>query len=311
MKTMPTTDLIRVPCPLCGDAATRPERTVAGFALERCGGCGFVFVNPQPTNEALGQIYGKRDTDELVRLYSRIQNADVEWQQDRILDLLDRYRPKRGRLLDFGCGAGYFAQRAAQRGWKATGLELGPWCREAAAHRGFDDVVIGSLAEGVFPPASFDVVTANQVLEHLPEPRRDLARIAEVIRPGGLFYANVPNYRCLSIVLGRDDFEHNTPPQHLNYFTPASLAKLARDAGLRVLRVSSYGGLKWENLLGRRTRSSITAAYEHNSSAGESVAAPAARPPLLKRLARPAADLLLYRGAKVGIALEVIAVKPG
>ena len=107
-------------------------------------------MNPQPTAEALGQIYGERDTDELVRLYSRIQNADVERQQDRILDLLDRCRPQRGRLLDFGCGAGYFAQRAVARGWKATGLELGSWCREAAARRGFDDVVIGSLAEGIF-----------------------------------------------------------------------------------------------------------------------------------------------------------------
>ena len=119
----------------------------------------------------------------------------------------------------------------------------------------------------------------------------------------------MPNYRCLSIVLGRDDFEHNTPPQHLNYFTPRSLAKLGASAGLRVLRVSSYGGLKWENLLGRRTRSSITAAYDHGAAA----AAPAAtaKQPLLKRITRPATDLLLYRGAKVGIALEIIAVRPG
>src|SRR5204862_145453 len=117
-----------------------------------------VFVNPQPTAAELGRIYGDRDTEELIRLYSRIQGLDVERQQDRILDLLGRYRPGRGRLLDFGCGAGYFAQRAAARGWDAAGLELGAWCREAALRRGFDRVVIGSLEDNVFAPETFDVV---------------------------------------------------------------------------------------------------------------------------------------------------------
>lgn len=297
-------ELTRVRCPICDSAESRPERTIASFALERCRACRFVFVNPQPTEAALNQIYAVRDAEELIQLYSRIQNADVERQQDRILDLLECYLPNRGRLLDFGCGAGYFAERAAQRGWDATGLDLGDWCREAAKRRGFNNVVIGSLSDGVFPPGHFDIVTANQVLEHLPHPRQTLAEIHAAIRPGGFFYANVPNYRCLSILLGKDDFEHNAPPQHLNYFTPRSFKPLLENQGFQVLRISTDGGLKWENLLGRRTKSSITAAYEPSAP---DQSRPTARTPMMKRLLRPAADLLLYRWAKVGIALEVLA----
>ncbi len=216
-------ELIRVPCPICAGPKSRPERGVAGFSLERCSACGFVYVNPQPGEAELTQVYAVRDAEQLITLHSRIQNADVEQQQDRILKSLERFLPGRGRLLDFGCGAGYFAERAAKRGWDATGIDLGDWCREAAHRRGFEKVTVGSLAGSVFPPGHFDVVTANQVLEHLPNPRATLAQIQAAIRPGGYFYANVPNYRCLSILLGRDDFEHNTPPQHLNYFTPRSL----------------------------------------------------------------------------------------
>jgi SAM-dependent methyltransferase len=308
---MNAADLIRIDCPICRHGESRPERTVAGYGLERCRDCGFVFVNPQPSEEELTRIYAVRDVEELIRLYSRIQNADVERQQDRILDLLERYLPNRGRLLDFGCGAGYFAERAARRGWQASGIELGHWCREAAQRRGFENVFIGSLADGVFPPGHFDIVCANQVLEHLPNPRQTLTQIHAVIRPGGFFYANVPNYRCLSILLGKDDFEHNTPPQHLNYFTPRSFTQLLKSAGLNVRLASTYGGLKWENLVGCRTKSTITAAYDAPlDSAPAREPRPAARESFLKRLIRPPVDLLFYGWAKVGIALEAVAKRP-
>lgn len=301
----------RVRCAICRSDESRPERVIAGYRLERCRKCGFVFVNPQPSAADLSEIYSVRDAEELIRLYSRIQNADVERQQDRIFGLVEKYLPNRGRLLDFGCGAGYFAERAANRGWEAFGLELGEWGREAARRRGFENVVIGSLDAAPFPPCHFDLATVNQVLEHLHDPLEILVQIRSVIRPGGFFYANVPNYQCLSILLGKDDFEHNSPPQHLNYFTPRSLNRLLTSSGFRVLRISTYGGLKWENLFGRRTTSTITAAYSATNPLDAANCQATARPSIPKRLLRPIVDVLLYRRAKVGMALEAVAVKAG
>jgi SAM-dependent methyltransferase len=151
------------------------------------------------------------------------------------------------------------------------------------------------------------------VFEHLPRPLDELEEIRRVLRPGGVLYINVPNYQCLSIVLGRDDFELNTPPEHVTYFTPRTLAQLVARAGFVVLRTASYGGLKWENLLGRPISSEIAEAVRPLD---------AAKPPQWRRgtpparsgpptLAGRAARNLFYGRLKVGMTLELFARHDG
>lgn len=292
----------------------RYERTVREFTLERCRRCGMVFANPQYSQEKMQRVYHDRDTDKLIRLYAQAATPAVLAEFDRLLDKVDAMRPGRGRLLDFGCGPGYFFERAGQRGWEAHGNDYGSWVEQAAAVRGVKNVHVGPLRDQGFPDGYFDVVCANQVLEHIPFPKEDLREVGRVLRPGGLFYVSVPNYQCLSIVLGRDDFELNEPPQHVNYFTPKSLGGLLTACDFEILGVSTYGGLKWENLIGRRIESDIATAYRN---VGVVSAAPPANgkasdpagEPLLKKIARPLVDTLLYRMAKVGMCLEVFTQK--
>src|ERR1044071_1858537 len=95
-KTLP--DLVRVPCALCGSTDSKFERTVAGYALERCRSCGFVFVNPQPTTASIAKLYTqKKDTDWLIQLYSRIACPAVLQQYEEKLDWIERVLPGRGR----------------------------------------------------------------------------------------------------------------------------------------------------------------------------------------------------------------------
>jgi SAM-dependent methyltransferase len=309
-------DLVRVPCPHCRGRRTRPERTVRGFALERCLGCGFVFTNPQYTPERIVREYEEHPAaDELIGHYARVTTPEVRAAYDRILRGVEALLPGRGRLLDFGCAAGYFVERAAGRGWEAHGLDAGRWTAQAAAARAVTNIHIGLLADRIFDEGAFDAVHTSQVLEHLPSPTDDLAELRRVLRPGGVFYANVPNYRCLATVLGRDDFELNYPMAHLNYFTPGSLARMVRAAGFEVVRTSTYGGLKWENLLGRPIASDRTRALA--AAAADPAPPPEARPeaavvrrPLWKRLAYPVVDATLYRWAQVGMSLEIFARRP-
>jgi hypothetical protein len=124
-----------------------------------------------------------------------------------------------------------------------------------------------------------------------------------------MLYLNVPNYRCLSIVLGRDDFELNTPPEHVTYFTPRTLRQLLSRAGLTVIRTAAYGGVKWENLLGRPIRSEIAEAVRGGTAGSPTAPAmetrfrPVTRPSPIGQLLRA----VLYRGAQVGMTLEAFA----
>jgi SAM-dependent methyltransferase len=307
--------LVRVPCPHCGGRPTRPERTVRGFALERCLGCGFVFANPQyPPDRVVREYEEQPELEGLIRHYALVTTPETLASYDAILRGVEALLPGRGRLLDFGCAAGYFVERAAGRGWEAHGLDAGRWTAQAAAARGVANIHVGLLADRSLDEGSFDTVHAHQVLEHLPSPRDDLAELRRLLRPGGVLYANVPNYRCLAIVLGRDDFDLNYPMAHLNYFTPGSLARMVRAAGFEVVRTSTSGGLKWENLLGRpiasdRTRALAASAPDAAGGPGAPRAAPARRP-LWKRLAYPVVHATLYRWAQVGMTLEIFARRP-
>ncbi|MGD9648014.1 MAG: class I SAM-dependent methyltransferase [Pirellulales bacterium] len=244
--------LIEVACPVCDATATRREREVNGYALVRCRGCGMVYVNPQLDEAGLLEQYASREEPlALKRHYARVTTAARIAEYDAMLAAIERWVPSRGRLLEIGCGAGYFLARARDRGWQVSGLDAAPWVVEAAAERGLSDVRVATLAEAGLDDASFDVVVMAQVLEHLPRPREVLLEVRRVLRPGALFYANVPNYRTLPILAGRDDFVLNQPMAHVNYFTPGTLAELCRRANFTVLETSSFGGLKWENLLGR------------------------------------------------------------
>jgi SAM-dependent methyltransferase len=312
--TMPP--LVRVPCPLCGGGHAKHERVVGGFALERCRECGFVFTNPRyPADGVLGQ-YRTSDDDEAdkLELWARITTPSVLAEHERILDELEAASPSRMRLLDFGCGPCYFLERAARRGWDAHGVEVAPWAREAARLRGLPNVHIGLLAERAFADGYFDVIHSSQVLEHLDDPRSELEELFRVLRPGGLLYVNVPNYHRIPVMLDLDDFATDTPMGHLNYFTPRTLSRLLGAGGFEVLRTSTRGGLKLENLLGRPTRSDILDALRSPPGAGASSRDDGGRPSAVGRLAKgllhPLVRTLAYRMAQLGMTLEAFARKP-
>jgi hypothetical protein len=74
---MIATEQVRVSCPLCHGRNSNSERFVNGYALERCRRCGFVFVNPRPSEDALNSLYTDRQAETLIRLYSTIASPST------------------------------------------------------------------------------------------------------------------------------------------------------------------------------------------------------------------------------------------
>ncbi len=301
----------RVLCPVCEYRNSRAERIVAGFALERCGRCSHVFMNPQYGESEVAELYVDRNADELAAIYSRITAAQsVRGRYISKLEMLETALPGRGRLLDFACGYGGFFEIAQTRGWDAHGSEIGQWAQRVAAARDLKNLHIGTLGDLHFPDAWFDVVHAAQVFEHLAKPKNELAEIRRILRPGGLLYIDVPNYRTLSIVLGRDDFMLNEPPQHLNYFSPKTLRSLLQASGFVVERVASNGGLKWENLVGRKINSDIAQAYglvSDSRQKGRGTAGRRLTSALKNLLLTMFVEPILYERLKVGMVLFAVA----
>lgn len=123
---------------------------------------------------------------------------EVRYHQDTYAEVLALYVPAGGRWLDLGCGRRllpeWHAEREralVQRAGLVAGLDYDlPSLRThpTIAHRSRGDV--SALP---FGPATFDLVTANMVVEHLQDPVRQFREVYRVLRPGGVFLFHTPN----------------------------------------------------------------------------------------------------------------------
>ena len=207
-------------------------RPTARAHLVRCRDCGLVFAGRDPSEEELARNYGE---------YSR-EDADSPLTRQRYRELLDRFEPYRrtGRILDMGCGIGYFLEEAERRGWEAHGSEFEPRAVEIVRGKGLR-CLQAPLRAGSLEPGSFDVITAFEVVEHLREPRAEAATIAAALRPGGLFYCTTPNFGSLSRRLLRARWRVIAYPEHLSYFTPSTLRSWLARSGLAAVRLQTTG----------------------------------------------------------------------
>jgi len=157
------------------------------------------------------------------------QNSPGRWGFR--LEAIAQYKQS-GALLDLGCSSGSFLELMRGESWKLYGIEMSAEVARTAEAKSGAEVFVGSILDAHFPPASFDVITCFDVLEHLYEPRRVMARVSEWLKPGGIFYVLVPNIDSAEgRVLG--SYWHGLElPRHLFHYSPASLKYLAKAAGL-------------------------------------------------------------------------------
>jgi SAM-dependent methyltransferase len=110
--------------------------------------------------------------------------------------------PPGAMILDVGSGAGGFVVGCLQLGHRAFGVEpdrIGAGAQltsiEIAARRVSSNVFTSAVGEALpFPGSAFDLVTLNQVVEHVPDPLAVLREAVRVLRPGGALYVACPNY---------------------------------------------------------------------------------------------------------------------
>ena len=94
--------------------------------IVKCDSCGFIFVNPLPTESEIGDFYNDyadESSEERIKKYLQVKKSR-EKRNYRKLKLLEKIQGGKGRILDIGCGLGLFVQNAASRGWEAFGVDV-------------------------------------------------------------------------------------------------------------------------------------------------------------------------------------------
>jgi SAM-dependent methyltransferase len=240
-----------VPCPLCGSEDRRGLFTKNGFTFVRCNACSLVFSNPQVREELVEAEYRTGNSND-IWIDVLLSPRQMEMDDAKFRSLLDELEPHRGdgRLLDIGCSIGLFLKLARERGWHGVGIEFSDRARRYAVEELGLQVVDTPLEETHWPDASFDVVTLNSVIEHLNDPRRVLAEIRRLLRPGGALYVITPNVESLACRLLHERAATFDGRNHLVYFSASTLTRALTSERFRVeaieTRVSSLQAiLEW------------------------------------------------------------------
>jgi SAM-dependent methyltransferase len=144
------------------------------------------------------------------------------------------------RVLDLGCRSGAFTRNFLE-GNEVVGLDVDRIALEKAAGLGIEPVVANVEEPLRFADASFDVVVAGELLEHLRFPEAVVAEARRVLRPGGVFVGSVPNaFRIQSRLLFLRGRAPEDDPTHLHMFSPGEIQTLLAD--FDDVRIEFVGG---------------------------------------------------------------------
>ncbi len=155
----------------------------------------------------------------------RVLNDWTERRAQEILGLIRGLGLRQPRLLDLGCGRGWFAERLEEFG-ETHGIDLSPEGIAAARVRRPNIVyTVGNIYDAPLAKDYFDVVVSQEVIAHVDDQRKYLDRAAEVLKPGGYFIITTGNKYVMDRL---GDVGWNVqPPQHIaNQVSRGQLKKM-------------------------------------------------------------------------------------
>jgi SAM-dependent methyltransferase len=219
---------------------------------------GWRSIEPAPTPEQLKAFYSGAYFQESHGTYAQAY-SDVELKHrallaDLMLYALAQARGAGGRLLEIGCGEGWFLKAALGAGYEARGLEFSDYGLKRFNPQLAPRVDFGDAFEAldrlIDQRAQVDVCVMEHVLEHVLDPQALLARLPAVLAPGGAVAITVPNdFSALQLrarALGHIDRDFwVAPPQHLNYFNSETLPRLLERMGFQVLGGHASFPIDW------------------------------------------------------------------
>jgi len=230
-------------CPLCGHSQFAHIETCEDhfvshetFSLYACCNCHFVYTQDVPIGEAKGRYY---QTSDYVS-HSDTKKGAVNWVYHQVRNVMIRRKTrlsvkgvKNGKLLDVGCGTGYFAASVKRQGWNVIGVELSATAAEIARSKfGIEVIPPEKLSE--LPHNQFDTITLWHVLEHLENLNEAMALFSKLLHEKGQLIIALPNRNSFDAAKYRASWAAYDVPRHIWHFSPDTFQLLARKHGYTI-----------------------------------------------------------------------------
>ncbi len=222
-----------VRCPLCGGDSA-PAGTKRGYEVRACGDCGFWFVHPFPSAQALNERYSDNYRGSTATFYPKLRSR----RRRAFVKSIRFWRHVAGRrVLDIGCGGGIMVDAFRRVGADAHGMDISAnsiaFARNRFPRATFYCEDFGAMARR---DLVFDFMFTAEVMEHLAGPHDCLRMIDALSRPGTVIYVSTPDIGHPVVPETTLDWSEICPPEHLQWFNRANMTRLFDGYGFDLLK---------------------------------------------------------------------------
>ena len=215
-----------------------------GFWFAICGTDGTVYMNPVPTEETLARLYNDtaysfnwlRDQSARLKKVKPTNQEELDFILRAVTTDLSEERP---RMLDVGCAIGSFMMTASAY-FDVEGVDLSNTLADVARNNGHK-VTTGRIQD-VPGKEVFDLITMQQLIEHITDPRDMLNHAYRLVKTNGFLYISTPNIDSASFAYLKPRHIHVSSFGHVSLFNKRSLALLANKCGFELTAHEYYGG---------------------------------------------------------------------
>jgi ubiquinone/menaquinone biosynthesis C-methylase UbiE len=172
---------------------------------------------------------------------------------ERIIQLIEKIKPNKGKLLDVGCGRGEMVYAATKRNWNAVGTEISESFAQYAKDKFDINILVGDINKIKLSEEAFDVVTLSSVIQYIQDPLEELKKINSLLKKDGILYLEVTNENALIFKIG-DFFKSLTEGERLTShlsplfpsfqiygFNKKSLGEMLKRSGFKIFYIKIRG----------------------------------------------------------------------
>jgi SAM-dependent methyltransferase len=237
-------------CPVCNsnqftELFTCKDYVASGesFTIVSCQDCGLQFTNPRPSETEIGKYYESSqyishagtDKSELgvtYKIYDWVRNYSIGSK----LTLIKKYHSQ-GKLLDLGCGLGYFLQGVKlDKTFEGSGADVSDEAiKYVKSTFNIDVMPENELAQSV--AANYDIITQWHVMEHVHRLEERMKLLKNILKPDGTMFIAVPISNSFDAKHYKQFWDGYDVPRHLYHFSKKSMDNLMEANGLQILKV--------------------------------------------------------------------------
>lgn len=207
-----------------------PFPRYAGTVIGKCRACGMYKTIQKPKNFDPAQSR--------FEMYESDQKA-FEAEFEPIVESVEKQVPKKGRVLDVGCSSGTLLRILQKEGYDVWGIEANKEAAAVAQKSLKKNVVEGVLSQSLNKlPMQFDCIVYNHVLEHIENPREELALALQLLSNNGALVVGVPSRDNWVAELRQERWESLMPGEHIWHFRTRDIVNILEDLGTKIEGIS-------------------------------------------------------------------------